>query len=398
MPEASTVTSLRQRNRSLLLKQIILRQETTRAELAHLTGLSAASAANIVAELIDEGLVEERGNRSSQGGRPITVVGPRADRAITIGIDVGERGVAAEVFDLSMTRVDREFRGGQIEESPDLIAADIRAAIDALRDRNGDRWGDLIGIGLGLPGIVETDLVGTQTLYAQSLGWPALDVVDLCSAVDVPVFAENGAKLQARVEHWFGNARDCDHALVAMLGRGVGLGIITAGEVATGSRSAAGEWGHTTLMLDGEPCRCGNRGCVEAYLGADAIVHRWRDTGAQPSGSGWTALTSLIEAADAGDPAAADLTAHVIDELGAALGSLVNLFNPERVLIGGWVGGRLIEAYRDELEAAIVAHALPRPGSQFTLHPTHFAGDAVAAGAGLLPLEALIVSGWSTAG
>lgn len=396
LPEASTVTSLRQRNRSLLLKRIILDQETTRAELAQATGLSAASAANIVTELIDEGLVEERGNRSSQGGRPIAVVGARADRAITIGIDIGERGIAAEIFDLSMNRIDREFRGGQREETPDIIAGDIHAALAALHARNTDRWGTLIGIGLGLPGVVETHSDGAQTLYAQSLGWDPVDVAELCPAAEVPVFAENGAKLQARAELWFGNAKNAEHAIVAMLGRGVGAGIITGGDIATGSHSAAGEWGHTTLQIGGRTCRCGNQGCVEAYLGADAILARRAETGAYTTGTGWTALTELIDAERAGDPAAQQLLQAVIDELGAALGNLVNLTNPTHVLIGGWVGEQLHAAYPDRIDTAIHQHALARPASQYTLSGTRFAGDAVAAGAGLLPLEALILTGWTS--
>ncbi len=396
--EASTVTSLRQRNRALLLKRIILVQETTRAELAQATGLSLASAANIVAELIDDGLVEERGNRSSQGGRPIAVIGPRAERALMVGIDVGERGIAAELFDLSMNRVDRVFRGGQREETPDLIAEDIRGALDELATRHRTRWDALIGVGLGLPGIVESAPDGAQTLYAQSLGWDPVNIADLCSLPGIPVFAENGAKLQARAELWFGNATGAEHAIVAMLGRGIGVGIITGGEAATGSHSAAGEWGHTTLHLDGRVCRCGNRGCVEAYLGGDAIITRWKERGAQVTGTGWTALTSLIDAERAGDTTASALVAEILNELGAALGNLVNLTNPTDVLLGGWVGEKLAGEYADRILAAIRRHALARPASQIALAGTHFGGDAVAVGAGLLPLEALIHGGWSARG
>lgn len=395
--DPSTVTSLRQRNRSLLLKRIITEQETTRAELAQATGLSSASVGNIIVGLIDEGLVEERGSRSSQGGRPIAVIAPRADRAITIGIDVGERGIAAEVFDLSMNRVDREFRGGQAEESPESIAGDIRAALHTLNERNASRWKSLIGVGLGLPGIVEDNPDGTQTLYAQSLRWNPVGVADLCSLAGTPVYAENGSRLQARAELWFGNAKNADDAVIAMLGRGVGLGIVTAGELMSGSRSAAGEWGHTTLQLNGEICRCGNRGCVEAYIGADAIIRRWKTLNPSVAGTGWTALGSLIEAAHAGERAAQDLVSSVIDEMGAALGTVVNLTNPQRVLLGGWVGEKLVAEYPNEIEAAVRRHALARPASQFVLQNTRFGGDAVAAGAGLLPLDALITSGWTSA-
>ncbi len=392
--DASTVTALRQRNRALVLKHVILAGETTRAEIAAEIGLSAASAANIVVELIDEGLVEERGNKSSRGGRPITILGPRTDTAVTVGIDVGERGVAAELFDLSMNRIDREFRGGEQAETPEHLAADIAAALDALRSRHLTRWRTLLGVGLGVPGIVETDAVGTQVLYAQSLGWNPVDIANLCAIEHVPVLAENGAKLQARAELWFGNAKEAQHAIVAMMGRGVGMGIVTNGDIATGSRSSATEWGHTTLNVNGEVCRCGNRGCVEAYLGADAILRRWQVTGASVPGSGWSAMGALIDASRS-EPGAREVIDAVIDELGAALGSMINLTNPDRVILGGWVGERLIDAFPAEIDAAIKAHALRRPASQYALTGTRFGGDAVAIGAGLLPLEALISTGWT---
>ncbi|WP_207755363.1 ROK family transcriptional regulator [Nonomuraea cypriaca] len=388
----STVTTLRQRNRALVLKQVILAQETTRADIAKESGLSTASAGNLVAELIAAGLLEERGSVSSRGGRPITLIGPRTDSAITIGADIGERGVAVEMFDLAMNRIDREFRGGAEEEGPERIGADIHEALVALRDRNAGRWPTLLGVGLGLPGVVETAPDGRQMLYAQSLGWPPVPVRSLCDVGSIPVLAENGAKMQARAELWFGNARGADHALVALLGRGVGLGIVTGGQVAYGARSSAGEWGHMVIERGGRACRCGNRGCVEAYLGSDAILSAWRDTGAVFEGTGWRAVGELIAAAHGGDPAAGAIVEDVIDCLGAALGGMVNLTGPERIVIGGWVGLRLMESLGDRITAAIKNHSLSRPGDQFELLVAKFGGDAVATGSALLPLEALIAA------
>ncbi|MFC6084132.1 ROK family protein [Sphaerisporangium aureirubrum] len=392
LPEVSTVTTLRQRNRALVLKQVILAQETTRAAIARQSGLSTASAGNLVAELIAAGLVEERGSVSSRGGRPITLIGPRAESAITIGADIGERGVAVMMFDLAMNRVDREFRGGAKEEDPERIGADLHGALVALHDRNAGRWPTLLGIGLGLPGLVETGPAGRQMLYAQSLGWPPVPVSSLCDAGDIPVLAENGAKMQARAELWFGGARGADHALVALLGRGVGLGVVTGGQVAYGAHSSAGEWGHTVIERGGRVCRCGNRGCVEAYLGSDAILSAWRDTGAVFEGTGWRAVGELIAAAHRGDPAAVAIVEDVIDCLGAALGGMVNLTGPEKIVIGGWVGLRLMESLGDRITAAIRRHSLSRPGGQFELLVAGFGGDAVATGSALLPLEALIAA------
>jgi predicted NBD/HSP70 family sugar kinase len=389
LPEASTVTSLRQRNRAAALQVILRERETTRAEVARRCGLSAASAANLVAELIADGLVIETGTVSSRGGRPISLIAPNADGAFAVGVDVGERGVAVELFDLSLTMVDREFRGGREQETPEGIVADLREAVAALRERNRDRWPLVLGIGLGLPGVVETDAAGAQTLYAQSLGWPALPIpADLDS--ELPVFAENGAKTQARAELWFGAASGVEHALVALLGRGVGLGIVAGGELYRAAHSGATEWGHTKIRFGGELCRCGDRGCVEAYLGADAVLDAWRRAGGQFEGSGWHALGALLDAADAADPAASAVLDEVMEALGAALGSMVNLTNPERVVVGGWVGLRLMERYADRIRAAIDRNSLHRASAQFELTVASFGGDTVALGSALMPIEALI--------
>lgn len=387
--ESATVSSLRQRNRGLVLTHVLQTGRTTRGDLARECGLSAASATNIVAELVAEGLVHETGSIASRGGRPITIVEPRPEGAYLVGADVGERGVAVELFDLTMTRADREFRGGRDDESPETIAHDLDDALAALRARNPGPWASLVGVGLGLPGIVETDAGGAQTLYAQSLGWDPVAVGDLVHA-DVPVYAENGAKTQAMAELWFGAARGVQHALVALLGRGVGLGIIADGRLQHGATSTAAEWGHTKIERGGALCRCGGRGCVEAYVGGDAILDAWRATGARFEGRGWNAVGQLLDAADTGDAAAATVVDDVVRTLGASLGSLVNLTNPQRIVVGGWVGLRLMERLSSRLLDAVRAEALVRPGSQIDLVAATFGGDGVAAGAAIMPLESLV--------
>jgi len=388
-PAPATVSEVRQRNRTMALRSIILAGQTTRAAIARESGLSVASVTNLVSELISEGLVIEAGSVASSGGRPVGILAPNPSGAYFLGADVGERGVAVELFDLTMTRVDREFRGGREGEPITLIAADLDAALDVLRERNPAAWDRMIGIGLGLPGIVETGQDGRQVLYAQSLGWPPVPVADLISR-DVRVFAENGAKTQAMAELWDGAVRGFDEALVVLLGRGVGLAIVSDGELAHGLTSSAGEWGHVKIVRDGRLCRCGGHGCVEAYLGADAILTAWRDAGGDFEGSGWRAVGQLLDADRDGDATARGVVDELVATLGSALGSLVNLTNPERVVIGGWVGLRLMESIADRIEASTRAEALERPGGQFDLLACHFGGDTVALGAAMMPLEALL--------
>ena len=387
--DAGTVTSLRERNRALALTHILRRRQTTRAELARACGLSPASAGNLVADLIEDGLVVESGSRSSRGGRPIAVIAPNATGAYAIGADVGERGVAVEMFDLSLKMVDREFRGGGKQESPEAIEADLRDAIGALKARNGARWSRVLGVGLGLPGVVEVSESGGQVLYAQSLGWDPM-VIPTDFADGLPVFAENGAKTLAKAELWFGAASGIDHALVALLGRGIGMGVIAHGQMAHGAFSSASEWGHTKVNVDGRECRCGGRGCLEAYVGADALLAAWRAAGGTPDGDGWRALGGLLDAAAAGDTTAGHVVDDAVHVLGVALGSMVNMTNPRRIIIGGWVGLRLMERHALAIRDAVLANCLDRFGEQVDVTAATFGGDTVALGSALMPVEALI--------
>lgn len=387
--DRATVTSLRQRNRALALTHILRKRQTTRAELAHACGMSSASAGNMVTDLIEDGLVVESGWRSSRGGRPIAVIAPNAEGAYAIGADVGERGVAVEMFDFGLQLVDREFKGGGRQETPKDIEQDLRTALAALRERNNKRWDRVIGIGLGLPGVVEVSPAGEQVLYSQSLGWDPL-VIPSDLAGGLPVFAENGAKTLANAELWFGAAAGVDHALVALLGRGVGMGVVADGRIAHGAASSAAEWGHTKVNVGGRECRCGARGCVEAYLGADALLKAWRDLGANPDGDGWRAIGALLDAAAAGDQAAITVVDEAIEVLGAGLGSQVNMTNPSRIIIGGWVGLRFMERHALAIRDAVVANCLDRFAEQVEVRAATFGGDTVALGSALMPVEALI--------
>lgn len=403
MAAATTSRDLRTRNRAVVLRQIVRSGDVTRAGLAAACGLSAGTITNVVGDLVREGLVEEHGSAPSDGGRPIAQLGVRPAGAYLLGADVGEKGVAVELFDLALRRVDREFSESRTREAdPHEVIDALREAVRAIRARNPAVEPRLVGLGLGLPGIVE-DPEGSHeghgvVLHAQSLGWPPLHLDEMLDTSGLRVFADNGAKTLAMAEMWFGAAKDVKHASVALLGRGVGLGIVSEGELLRGSASSAGEWGHTKIALGGQLCRCGSHGCLETYVGADALLSRWRDLGGNPEGNGWRALNDLVAHADAGDAAATTVLDDALDALALAFANLVNLTNPGELIVGGWVGLCLMQARAAELERRIRALSLERPGSQFSLRLCRFGGDAVALGAALLPLEHLIERPLSTVG
>ena len=216
----------------------------------------------------------------------------------------------------------------------------------------------VLGAGIGVPGVVEHE--GEEALvYAQTYGWDAVPLGRLLRpAGDFPLYIENGAKTMGQAELWFGGGRGARQVVVCLMGSGLGASIVT-GSPGRGGTAAAVEWGHTTVEVGGRSCRCGSRGCLEAYVGAGAILDRYGLS--LPGKDEESALAALVAAGDA-------RSAEILDEtalyLGAGIADLVNLFGPERIILGGWagllLGERLLPAIREAARAAL-AHPPVRP-------------------------------------
>ncbi|MDJ0953764.1 MAG: ROK family protein [Acidimicrobiia bacterium] len=341
-------------------------------------------------DLIVEGLVEEAGVHPSEGGRPVSRLSTRRAGAFALGVDVGESSVVVDLYDLGLQRVDRETgSAGHMVADPEAIVKTLASAVETIRSRNEHIEDRLVGLGLGLPGIVETGANGTATLHAQSLGWEPVDLDALTTAVGIPVLADNGATTMAIAEAWRGSARGVSHGIAVLLGRGVGSSVIVDGSVLRGLSSSAGEWGHTTVMIGGRRCPCGARGCLEAYIGSDAIIQRWKEAGGNPR-SDEDAITELIRAGNSQEATAVKVLDETIEILSSGLANLVNLFNPEKIIIGGWIGLALADLGLKRIEDQVRAHALHSPGRHFSLEVSELGNDAVSLGAGILPILRLI--------
>jgi predicted NBD/HSP70 family sugar kinase len=397
MSTKSTTKDLRRWNRSRVLRTIIVGGETTRGQLALALGLSLGTVANVVSDLAAEGLVQESGVLPSEGGRPTSILTARPEGAYFVGADVGEHGVTVELFDLSLHPVASIFRDLRSRSAtPTGLSDALSAAIDEVVDQAKIRT-NVYGVGLGLPGIVESpggplgfEPGSETTIYAQSLSWAPIGLHSLYARADFPIFAENGAKTLATAENWFGAAKGINNGLIALLGRGIGLGIISDGRVLQGSASSAGEWGHTKISIGGPVCNCGLRGCLEAYVGGSGIARRWREAGASAADNEEESLSALLIAATIGDVVAKRVVDETIEILGLGLSNVVNLFNPELIVLGGWAGLGLANYGLKEITAATRQNSLERPGGQFELVPAKLGRDGIALGAALLAVESLI--------
>jgi predicted NBD/HSP70 family sugar kinase len=252
----------------------------------------------------------------------------------------------------------------------------------------------VLGAGIGVFGIVEH---GAQVLvHTPTVGWDAVPLEQYVrKGTDLPLYIDNGAKTLGQAEMWFGAGRGAQHAVIALVGSGVGAAIVTHGATYRGASSSAGEWGHTTIVYGGRPCRCGSHGCLEAYVGAEGVLDRYRvarGDRAGPGGDEESRLAGLLAAA--GQSKVADrLLAETAGYLGAGIANLVNLFNPERIVLGGWAGIALGAVLLPEIRATAAQYALRHPYQQASIEMCVLGPDAVAFGAATLPVAALLAQG-----
>ncbi|MDP9794646.1 putative NBD/HSP70 family sugar kinase [Catenuloplanes nepalensis] len=401
-PKRTTVRDVRRANRSVLLSNLYRSGPVSRHELAQTTALSQASVSNLIGEMVAEGLVEEAGSVDSDGGRPRILLRVAPGFGHVIGADVGETRVQVELFDLAMTPLAKaEFPILVTRPAPEDVLTCLHDGLTSVITQAGVDPATVLGFGVAVSGVVDSDPAGSgAVVHAQTLGWDGVPLGAMLRGVtDIPVLVDNGAKTLGQAEMWFGAGRGARHAVVALVGSGVGAAVIADGASYRGAHSSAGEWGHTPIVYGGRPCRCGAHGCLEAYVGAESVLDRYRAANRHRSAPGAdeeSALAAVLAAS--GTKAGAQVLADTAGYLGAGLATLVNLFNPERIVLGGWAGLALGQALLPQIREATARHALRRPFEQVSIELCQLGPDAVAMGAATLPVARLIADGGARPG
>ena len=386
----ATVRDVRRANRASLLTDLFHGGRQSRQQLGDTTALSQASVSNLIGEMIDEGLVEEAGLVGSDGGRPRALLRVAPGYGYVVGADVGETRVLVELYDLAMSRLGMATYpltdGRDAGEVVDRLLAGLAAVVEEA----GVGAGEVLGYGVGVAGVVDQS-GDAAVVHAQTNGWDGVPLGAMLRAgTAVPVFVENGAKTVGQAEMWFGAGRGARHAVIVMVGRGVGAAVVMDGRSYRGAHSNAGEWGHTTLVYDGDVCRCGARGCLEAYIGSDTVNRRLAAALGRDDDD--PRLMQRLLAGPAEGPAA-EVLEQTVGYLGAGIAGLVNLFSPERIVLGGPAGLALGERFLPDIRAAAARYALRQPYSRTRIDIGQLGPDAVAMGAATLPIARLLADG-----
>jgi glucokinase len=312
----------------------------------------------------------------------------------TVGIDIGGTNIKIAVLWSDGEVIASSQLPTEVEAGPEAGCSRIIAEVRALLQREDLHAAEMSAVGMACAGLVdpERNLVLDSPNLRSWEGFPLPQL--LAETLGVPVFLENDVNAMAYGEWRRGAGRGTRHLVCLMLGTGVGGGLILDGQLYRGSRGSAAELGHMTIDLHGPSCTCPSRGCLERHVGAAWIVERTQQRLAQdPRPSRLRDLAApeiqpkhLSEAADAGDAIAVEVLEETGIYLGWGLVSLVNIFNPERIVIGGGVakaGERLFAPAR----RMVRAHAMGLPAAAVDIVPAVLGDEAAVVGATLLALE-----------
>ena len=391
--QRSTILDVRRINRSTVLRRIYLGQSMSRQELSQHSGLSPATVTNVVVELLQEGIVLESGIEASQGGRPRSILTINPYYGYFIGVEVGETRVRIELFDLTLRLVDFVAYALALDENqPEQIVQYIHQGVHTVLSTTGITQEKVIGVGIGVGGLVEQ---GSACIPGWD--WQSVPLATLLEeGLHIPIFLEHSAKAMAQVESLFGTGQGYEHMIVLLVGTGIGAGIIADDALYRGGNNSAGEWGHTTIELDGRLCRCGSYGCLEAYAGAPGIIERLREVTSESSllqdNDQEGTVASIVAAARDGNLAAIQVLKDTAHYLGAGIANLINLFNPQLIVLGGWVGLEIGEYILPELRQFVARYALKQPLSTAKITLSRLGQDAAAIGAAALILEQFLLT------
>ncbi|RIH87487.1 ROK family transcriptional regulator [Calidithermus roseus] len=379
--DQSTVRSI---NRALVLNLLRQHGALGRNELAELTRLSSAAVTGVVAELIEQGLVLEARSGPPRGGRPPVLLELAYDAWHAVGVKVMEEALEIVLTNLRTDVLARRHVAlGSTE--PEALLEQVIAQVQTLLEASGCSSERLVGLGVGMAGVI--DPAEGTCVYSPFLHWQQVPVRRLLEErLEKPVHVDNDVNALAAAEMLFGQGKGARNFAVATVGRGIGAGLVIGGEIYRGADGGAGELGHTVSEAGGRPCECGKRGCLEAYAAEPALLEQAKERFPEFRRRRRFQIAELLEAAEGGHEGIRALLAEAGERLGVALANLVNLFNPEMIVIAG-EGVRLGGSFLEPMEEALRRNAFNGLAQRLQVHIRPWGDDIWARGAAGLTIQ-----------
>ena len=353
----------------------------TRTELSSMTGLARSTVALRIDALMNLGLVGPVGDAVSTGGRPSSQFAIAASGRVVLGVDVGASHVRIAVSDLTGRIQAESSEHIRVAEGPEAVLSWVSTASHELLEQLGRAPGDLLAIGIGLPGPVEHS-TGRPINPPIMPGWDRFDVPGwFRDSFDAPVLVDNDVNIMALGEREL-SWPEVDHLIFVKVATGIGSGVISGGILQRGAQGTAGDIGHVHVARGADvPCQCGNRGCLEALASGPALARELRDTGMSPESS-----QDVVELVKGGNITAIQAVRQAGRDIGEVLTTCVSLINPSVIVIGGSLaqaGEHLIAGVRE----IVYTRSMPLATEHLQITQSKAGADAAVLGACMLAIH-----------
>lgn len=364
MRRGNNLDDVRRSNLATVLGLAHVQGRVSRAEITRETGLNRSTVGGLVAELVELGLVEERDpDTTHQAGRPSPIIVPRED-VVAIAVNPEVDAVTIGLVSLSGTVLKRIRYDTSHVPSPEEVVNIVSAVVAGMQGELSSSF-HTIGVGLAVPGLVREH--DGAVILAPHLGWQDVPLATMFSdALGLPVTAANDASVGLIAESTFGAARGVRHHIYLNGGAsGIGGGIAVDGARLTGAGGFAGEFGHAMVNSAGSRCHCGASGCLETEVRQEALLAVLGLDNATSEKLEEVLLGQFARAAGP-DPEVLALVHRQVSFLADALRGAVNIFNPELILLGGFLG-TLYASDPTRMAELVTSQAMigPRDGVRF---------------------------------
>lgn len=401
-PPSGDLSFVREIHLSLILRYLHKQAPLSRAQLANLTNLNKSTVSSLVEELINRNLIHEIGQNASWTGRPATLLELNPAAGCIIGVELGVDFVAVILTDFTGSILWRRQQDADPSEAQEATIDQTLHLVDEAMQAAKSMQSRLLGLGLSTPGTVNTS--EGLLIFAPNLHWRNVPLGKIFSEhTNLPTFVDNDANAAALGEHFFGVARHVQSFICIYAGVGIGGGIFLNGELYRGCSGFAGEIGHCTFLFETfqSPCHCGKSGCWETFANQYSVLERVRARLEVKRSSIIPAIMAennspltfqiIVKAAEAGDIEATEALAEAGKALGIGIANLINIFNPQMIVIGGplsLAGSFLLPA----VEESVKIRALNEVLAEAEILLSQFGADASLIGAAALVIQAIIAN------
>lgn len=381
-----------------LLKLISRCGPLSRVELAHRTRLAPSYVGAVVREAQNKGFVIERGLAPSSGGRRRVLLEMNPDLAQLVGIDIGTANLRIVVADFVGRILTHQCLPSETGNGKDHLLGLVHGELKRLLSQ----YPGIAAIGISHSGVIDQQ-AGKVLFWPKVSGWNDVPLKKIFEdAYALPTLIEDSVRSMAKAEQLFGLGKDLPQFIFVTVGMGIGSAIFVDGQLYEGADGIAGEFGHTTVDENGNLCTCGNRGCIELYSSASAIVGRVRaelehgvastlanELGGHPDE---LSVEKIAAAAQAHDRLSERVLAEAGMHLGTALAGIVNLLNPRRIILGGRVPQAANQLFLNPLLYNLRHRAFPQAQEKLEVVVSRLGEEAAALGAVLTVREMVLAA------